>query len=211
MDEMMVELKTQQKEEYDKNEWCKDEIDKTEDEIKASGWAKEDLDEGHKELENKIATLKEEIKTLKGEVADMEVALKQAGEQRKKENLLFQQSVSDARATGKVLTMALDKLKETYTFAQTQQRQPAKPGGYEKSAGGGGVMQMLAKIISDAEIMEQELVMTEKNAQEDYVKFVSEATNSIEADRSAIAEKEEQLASSEALLSENSEALMANG
>merc|ERR1719421_937474 len=125
MDEMMAELKSQQQEEYDKNGWCKDEIDKTEDSIKESGWAKEDLAEVKKELENKIATLTEEIKTLKSEVADMEVALKQAGEQRKKENLLFQQSVSDARATGKVLTMALDRLKETYTFAQTHQGQPA--------------------------------------------------------------------------------------
>ena len=43
-------------------------------------------------------------------------------------------------------------------------------------------MQMLAKIISDAEIMEQDLVMTEKNSQEDYVTFVGEATASIEAD-----------------------------
>ena len=50
MDEMMAELKSQQQEEYEKNEWCKDEIDKTEDNIKGSGWEKEDLDEAHKEL-----------------------------------------------------------------------------------------------------------------------------------------------------------------
>ena len=74
MDEMMAELKSQQQEEYDKNEWCKDEIDKTEDSIKTAGWEKEDLDEKHKELENKITTLQGEIKTLKTEVADMEVA-----------------------------------------------------------------------------------------------------------------------------------------
>merc|ERR1719321_115918 len=133
MDTMMAELKKQQQEEYDKNEWCKDEIDKTEDTIKTEGWEKEDLDETHKELVNKIATLEGEIDTLKKEVADMEISLKQAGEQRKAENLLFQTSVSDTRATVKILTMALDRLKETYTFAQTQQGQPAKPGGYEKS------------------------------------------------------------------------------
>merc|ERR1719440_2329174 len=106
--------------------------------------------------------------------------------------------------------MALDRLKEFYTLAQLKQNQPQKPGGYEKSGASGGVMQMLAKIISDAEVMEGDLVMAEKSAQEDYVKFVGDATASIEADRGAIAEKEEQLAATEALKSETEEAQMAN-
>eukprot|EP00747_Dinoflagellata_sp_TGD_P146199 gnl/TRDRNA2_/TRDRNA2_176665_c7_seq13.p1 gnl/TRDRNA2_/TRDRNA2_176665_c7~~gnl/TRDRNA2_/TRDRNA2_176665_c7_seq13.p1 ORF type:complete len:690 (+),score=275.16 gnl/TRDRNA2_/TRDRNA2_176665_c7_seq13:67-2136(+) len=215
MDKMLVQLKKQQEEEYDKNEFCKKSIDETEDNIKVAQNEKDDLGETHTSITNEIETLTTDIKTLKAEVADMEIALKQAGEQRKTENLQFQQEVSDARATIKILNMALDRLKEFYNKSDLlqvkKQAQPEKPGGYEKSGSAGGVMQMLAKIISDAEIMEQDLVMTEKNSQEDYVTFVSEATNSIEADRGAIAEKEEQLAQTEALKSENSEALMANG
>merc|ERR1719281_431623 len=69
---------------------------------------------------------------------------------------------------------------------------------------------MIAKIIRDAESAEAEYVLTEKDAQEDYVSFVKDTTTSIEADRASIAEKEEQLASAEGGKSETEEAQLAN-
>merc|ERR1719364_534004 len=95
MDKMVAELTAQQKAEYEKNEVCKKELDETEDKIKVATNEKEDLDMKHTELSNELAALAADIKSLKKEVADMEVSLKEAGEQRKANNALYQQSVND--------------------------------------------------------------------------------------------------------------------
>merc|ERR1719181_1246680 len=115
MDNMLAELKTQQKNEYDQNERCKKDIDETEDTIKVEQRNKKDLEDRNKDLTNTLATLNDEIKTLKQEVSDMEVSLKKAGIDRKAENELYQQSVADQRATISILNMALDRMKEFYT------------------------------------------------------------------------------------------------
>merc|ERR1719471_2707063 len=82
MDKMLAELVKQQKEEYEKWESCKSNIDETEDSIKAGEQVKEDLDEKHKFLVGSIETLNHEIKALQQEEGEMEVSLKEAGEQR---------------------------------------------------------------------------------------------------------------------------------
>ncbi len=53
-------------------------------------------------------------------------------------------------------------------------------------------MQLIAKIIADAESTEIEIKMGEQNAQKEYASFVSATTASIEADRQAIESAEEQ-------------------
>jgi len=225
LDKLMKELKVQQQEEVEKKDLCVKEIDETEDNIKVGGNKKEDLAEQRKDLENTLETLADNIATLKQEVADMEVSLKRAGLNRKEENLVFQQSVSDQRATVKVLHMALDRLKEFYTsggaaFAQVHAHQPEpgaavaapppKPGAFEKSAGAGGVMQLLEKIISEATSEEKELEMDENQAQKMYGQFVSDTTASIEADRQSIAEKEKQTAETSSALSSTKESQLSN-
>jgi outer membrane murein-binding lipoprotein Lpp len=62
-----------------------------------------DLNAKIDQLSGKIKVLGEEIDSLKKEVADMEVEMKRAGEDREKENAEFQQTVSDQRATQKLL------------------------------------------------------------------------------------------------------------
>merc|ERR1712048_830086 len=111
MDKMVVELKEQQKAESEKFEYCKKEIDQTEDTVKVKTHEKEKLEGTKLKLEDSIATLKEDIEALNSEVADMKVSLKQAGEARKKTNEIFKQSVSDQRATIEILNKALARLK----------------------------------------------------------------------------------------------------
>merc|ERR1719343_1880700 len=162
---MTVELKKQQKEEYEKHEFCKKEIDETEDLIKVHTNTKETLDERHLALTDKLESLAKDIDTLKKEVADMEVSLKDAGEQRKAENALYQQSVMDQRATINILNKALVRLKMFYVkeaLVQTRQGEEPVPGAatapppprgqaYESSGAASGVLQMVMKIITDAE------------------------------------------------------------
>merc|ERR1719152_555710 len=114
MDKMMQELQKQQKDEYKKWEVCKKDIDETEDSIKEGENTKEDLDEKHKALTNTIATLTDDIAKLKIDVADTEVSLKQAGEDRHEENRVFQAAVSDQRATIEILKKAQARLDAFY-------------------------------------------------------------------------------------------------
>lgn len=223
MDNMLAELKTQQQNEYDQNERCKKDIDETEDTIKIEQRNKKDLEEKNKDLTNTLATLDDQIKTLKQEVSDMEVSLKKAGIDRKAENELYQQSVADQRATITILNMALDRMKEFYApkLVQIKNHQPVpgaaaappppKPQAYEKSAGASGVLNLLQMVIDDAHREEVELEADENKAQKMYGEFVSSSTTSIEADRATIAEKEKHVAETSSELSKTEETQLANG
>jgi len=224
MDKMLAELQKQQKEEYAKWEFCKKSIDETEDSIKEGENTKEDLDEKHTDLVNTIETLSTSIDELKKEVTDMEVSLKKAGEDRKEENELFQTSVSDQRVAINILQKAQTRLKAFYEQKSLVQMQaagrqvpgaaapppPPSPKAYEKSAASGGVLQLIAKIITDAEVTEKELETDEQKSQQDYAAFIASTKESIEADRAAIEEKESQKASAESLKAETEEAQLAN-
>lgn len=222
MDKMLSELESQQKNDYEKNDQCKKDLDATDDSIKVAARQRKDLSEQNKELSNTMDTLNEEIETLKQEVADMEVSLKKAGIDRKSENALYQQSVADQRATVKVLNMALDRMKEFYSPSLMQIRShqpvpgaaaappPPKPQAYAKSGGAGGVTQLLTMIIEEATRAEQELLQDENQGQKMYGEFVTATKSSIEADRTSIAEKEKQLAETESDLSATKESQLAN-
>merc|ERR1711972_559058 len=164
MDKMLAELQKQQKEEYEKWEACKTDIDKSEDDIKVGLNTKEDLDDKHKELSNTIKSLEAAIKALLQEEEDMEVALKAAGEQRKEQNQVFQTSVMDQRATTNILNKALARLKQFYQTKGgallQEEKQPGRavapppPKGkdYSKSGGAVGVIQLLMKVIEESEV-----------------------------------------------------------
>jgi len=220
MDKMLVELKDQQKTEYAKWESCKKEIDETEDKIKVKSQTKDDLDAKHKDLSNTIATIGDEIARLKEEVTQSQIALKEAGEQRKAANQLYQTTMSDQRATIAILNMALGRLKEFYEpkaalvevhVHSGKAAPPPKPAGYEKSKSSGGVLQLLGDIIVDAERTETEIKAGEQKAQEEYAAFVQSSTSSIEADRVAIEEAEKQSAGAGSSKSETEEAQLSNG
>merc|ERR1719387_3011545 len=75
---------------------------------------------------------------------------------------------------------------------------PPKPKAYEKSAGAGGVMQVIAMIIEDAEKEEVELLHDEQKAQEAYASFVQETNSCLAACEKSVAANEESLATSNA-------------
>jgi len=223
MDTMLAELKSQQKAEYEKWETCKKDIDTTEDKIWDAKVVKRDLGEKHKEIENTLATGDQEIADLKTQVAEAEVALKKAGEQRKADNALFQTSISDQHATVAILHMALNRLKEFYApkgallqvRLHSNANPPPRPSGpeavgYSKSSSSGGVLALLDMIIADAGRTIEELRSDENQSQADYSELVSTTKASIEADREAQAEKEEQVASAKSEKSETEESQMAN-
>merc|ERR1711985_185815 len=154
-----------------------------------------------------IKQLTEAIDQLKAEVAEMQVQLKRAGEDREKENKEFQMTVADQRATQKLLTAALNILKGFYekkakaALLQTQQPAgpPPPPGfeAYKKNAAAGGVMGMIQQIINDAKAMESEAIRSEEDAQKAYEDFVKDTNASIEAKSKDIVNKSEAKAKAE--------------
>merc|ERR1712048_328285 len=144
--------------------------------------------------------------TLKAEIAEMQVQMKRAGEDREKENKAFQATVADQRETQKLLSAALTILGEFYNEKAMllQQRQepagPPPPAGFEaykNSAASGGVMSLLQQIISDAKAMEADTIRSEEDAQKAYEDFVKETNASIEAKSKDIVNKSDRKAKAE--------------
>merc|ERR1712127_1110113 len=152
------------------------------------------------DLELQIKTLTSEIETLKSEIAEMNVQMRRAGEDREKENKEFQQTVADQRASQKLLQAALNILKGFYekkeaAFLQKQPAGPPPPPGfkeYKKNESAGGVMGMIQQIINDAKAMETEAIRSEEDAQKAYEDFVKETNSSVEEKSKDIVNKKEE-------------------
>jgi len=206
MDKMVAELKKQQGEEYEKHETCKKDIDSNEDSTMEKEAEKKDLDARMTELEGQLESLTQELADLATEVKEAHIALKQAGETRKKENQEFQQVVSDQRATIEILNKALARLKDFYAkeslLAVSAHEHKQEPGAavapppaagkeYKKNGMSGGVMQLLEKIIQDAETADKEAVAGEQKSQEAYSTFVANTNDNLDSYEKSIAGKTE--------------------
>jgi len=184
----------------------------------AIGWNRKEIET---KADSAVKQLTEAIDALKAEIAEMQVQMKRAGEDREKENKEFQMTVADQRATQKLLTAALNVLKGFYEkkakAALLQTGQPAGPPpppgfeAYKKNAAAGGVMGMIQQIINDAKAMEAEVIRSEEDAQKAYEDFVKDTNGSIEEKSKDIVNKSETKAKAEADLveaKENKEAVM---
>merc|ERR1719321_1747322 len=162
-----------------------------------------------------IDTLAKAIEVLKAEVAEMQVQMKRAGEDREKANKDFQMTVADQRATQKLLAAALGVLKGFYdkaALAQMHAHQaatepagpPPPPGlkSYEKSASSGGVMGAIQNVINDAKAMEAAAIRSEEDLQKGYESFVKDTNESVELKGKDIVNKSEEKSKAEAALVE---------
>merc|ERR1719171_1150683 len=103
IDEMVAQLLKEKEDEIKHKDFCVDEFNKNQLQTERKEREKSDLIAKIEDLEMTIKQLTEEIDTLKAEVAEMQVQLKRAGEDREKENKEFQMTVADQRATQKLL------------------------------------------------------------------------------------------------------------
>jgi len=155
-----------------------------------------------------IKQLGDAIDALKAEIAEMQVQLKRACEDREKQNQEFQVVVADQLATQKLLQQALSVLKGFYekkaaATALVQKREPAGPPppagfkAYKNNAASGGVMGMLQQIINDAKAMEAETIRAEQDAQKAHEDFVKESNSAVEEKSTDIVNKSESKAKTE--------------
>jgi len=215
IDDMVSQLLKEKEDEIKHKDFCVDEFNTNEMQTEKKEREKSDLIAKIEDLEMTIKQLTDAIDQLKAEVAEMQVQMKRAGEDREKENKEFQMTVADQRATQKLLTAALNILKGFYAkkaaavFLQKQEPAgpPPPPGfeAYKKNAAAGGVMGMIQQIINDAKAMEAEVIRSEEDAQKAYEDFVKETNASIEAKSKDIVNKSESKAKAEADLVEAKE------
>merc|ERR1711865_1187538 len=221
IDDMVSQLTKEKEDEIKHKDFCVDEFNTNELQTEKKERAKQDLTAKIEDLESTIKALTDAIDKLKAEIAEMQVQMKRAGEDREKQNKEFQMTVADQRATQKLPAAALNILKGFYAkkakAALMQVQQPAGPppppgfAAYNKNAAAGGVMGMIQQIINDAKAMEAEVIRSEEDAQKAYEDFVKDTNGSIEAKSKDIVNKSESKAKAEADLveaKENKEAVM---
>merc|ERR1712190_179245 len=114
IDDMVAELLKEKEDEIKHKAFCVDELNTNQLQTEKKDREKQDLIAKIEDLEMTIKALTEAIDTLKAEIAEMQVQMKRAGEDREKEDKEFQMTVADQRATQKLLTAALNILKGFY-------------------------------------------------------------------------------------------------
>merc|ERR1712160_100265 len=138
IDDMIAQLLQEKADEIKHRDFCVDEFNTNQLQTEKKTREKQDVIARIENLEMTIEELAKAIKTLKDEIAEMQVQLKRAGEDREKQNKEFQMTVADQRETQKLLTAALGVLQDFYgkgdapSFAQRQEPVgPPPPPGFE--------------------------------------------------------------------------------
>lgn len=204
INDMIAELTQQQKDEVKQKDFCREGLNEnlrnTEDKTRE----KTGLEETLAGLTMKIDDLTESLETLKAEIEEMRIQMKRAGEDREKENKLFQETVADQRATQKLLKKALEVLQGFYNKKASLLQKAGQPGApegfksYKKNSSGGGVMAMIEEIIADAKAEENEAITAESDAQGSYESYVKDTNVSINEKTKDIINKTEEKAQAEA-------------
>merc|ERR1712113_80418 len=114
LDDMISQLLKEKEDEIKHNDFCIDEFNPNQLQAEKKDSEKQDLLTKIQNLEATIEELAEAIKTLKAEIAEMQVQLKRAGEDREKQNNEFQETVADQRETQRLLKAALVHLQDFY-------------------------------------------------------------------------------------------------
>merc|ERR1719223_620273 len=119
---MISMLRTQQADEVKKNDWCKAEIHDNEMTTAKREDLKADLEAKIAELVSSIKALEDGIAEAHGQIAQLQLDLQRATEDRKAENMDFQKTVADQTVTIEVLKKALDRLATYYDLLQQRSK-----------------------------------------------------------------------------------------
>jgi len=198
IDDMIAMLKVQQEDEVKKSDYCKAELQENEMTTAKQTDYKASLEAKAEKLANEIATLEQDMAAAKAQIAQLQVELQRASEDRMTENLDFQKTVADQTATVEVLKVALERLAAFYNkesliqgakVANRRQTPPVPQMEYKKSAGSAGVMEMIEKLIQEAKSMIEDSVKSESEAQAAYEQTVGDTNGSVAALQADIASK----------------------
>jgi len=214
IDKMVKQLIEEKQAEITKKDYCTEKLNENELLTEKQVRKKSDTESKIAGLETTISELTEAIATIDKEIAEMNLQIKRAGEDRELVNRDFQATVADQRETQKLLQKALTVLKAVYTktsvskeekaalsqeSSEVVQAPPPPPGfkDYSQNSGGGGAVGLLEQILGDAKVLEAEAVKDEQTAQATYEKMIKDTNKSIRTKLSAKVNKSEDKAKAE--------------
>jgi len=116
IDGMIKLLKNEQEADDKKNNYCKKELDKTEDKGKELSQSISDLSSAIEEAEGGKKTLEEEIATLAGGVKALDKQVEEATEQRKEENGEFVKTLAQNHAAAELIRSAKRRMMKFYNL-----------------------------------------------------------------------------------------------
>jgi len=114
IDGMVANLKTEQKDDDDKKEYCAKQLDLSDDKKKALERKVSDEEHAIGEAEEMISVLAEEIASLKKGIKDLDTSVAEATEQRKNENVDFKDLMASNSAAKELLGFAKNRLNKFY-------------------------------------------------------------------------------------------------
>merc|ERR1719399_245578 len=188
IDEMLTQLKTEQKDEMKHRDWCISELNSNERQTDEGYDQQKALQVENEELTLFLKNVDKEIEASKAEIYNTLLEMKHAGENRKAENEDYQETIADQKATQVILKKALTRLEDFYkkkaaaaaAFVQAhsngyeaQAPPPGFGGGYKKSGAATGVLMMIEGIIKESERTEETATKDEQEAQAAYEGFVN--------------------------------------
>merc|ERR1719201_2106 len=185
--------------------WCNGEFDKSANEEKNEKSEISVLSATVDEEQDQIADLNEAIKTLTGEIAELDKAVAEATEQRKFEHEDYLDSLQLTQTALGLVEKAKNRMNKFYnptqykeapsfvqlhaqTFAQRGSRVAPPPapetfGDYEKKSGkSSGVIALMDEIIEELENDTKNAEYEEKTAQKDYEELMTESKKTAQKD-----------------------------
>jgi len=202
IDEMLTQLKTEQKDEMKHRDWCIEELNSNERETDEGYDQQKALQVENEELTLFLKNVDKEIEASKAEIYNTLLEMKHAGENRQAENQDYQETIADQKATQVILKKALTRLEAFYKkkaaaaalFIQahgyaSQAPPPGFGGEYKKSGAATGVLMMIEGIIKESKRTEEKATKDEQEAQSAYEGLVKESNGIVDALNQGITEK----------------------
>jgi len=192
IDDMVAVLQTEQADEVKKNDYCTEELQSTEMSIAKADDLVADLQAKIGSLESQEKTLQDEIDADKASIAQGQMDLQRASEDRQRENLDFQKTIADQTMTIEILMKAMERLAQFYDAQLLQvhkQTPPVAQAEYKPNAGASGIMSMIEKLIYDAKDLVKSSKASEMEAQAAYEQLNADTNQSMADLATAVVEK----------------------
>jgi chromosome segregation ATPase len=114
IDTMVVTLKTEQKDDDAKKDYCAAEFDSSDDKKKALERSVSDDEKAMDDAKESLATLADEIKALQKAIVDLDKSVAEATEQRKEENSAHQELMASNTAAKELIGVAKNRMNKFY-------------------------------------------------------------------------------------------------
>jgi len=208
VDKMVDLLGKDQVEDDKQREWCRQELDTSDDDTKRLERDLQGLSADIQEMGDKILTLGSEITSLEAGIKALDKEVAEGTEQRKEEHTEYTSQSQMNQAAKDLVLKAKNRLNKFYAPSQhveesaaaalAQTGEDADPpkapdtfsGDVQKNSKSGGVLAMMDQIASDIAKDMREAEYDEKDAQTNYNEFMQDSQESRAQDAKSITDKE---------------------